>query len=263
MQEQVNVYVVGDSTLAQFNDDIYMPRYGYGTQLYNYFNNKVEIVNLALSGRSSLSFLSEDNYTILKENIKKGDYLIIGFGHNDEKYFDSKRYTTANKSYDDDSTNGGISFAYNIYKNYISLCLEVGATPILCTSIVRYNQDKNYQGSCGHYVAGHGNYPQRIRELAQALNITLIDLTKLTMQEYILLGEDAKNYHAYEGYESGQPTKFDGTHLNFFGAKTIAYLFASELKNTQCKLKNYLIEGFNKPSKDNNLPLSINIKFSL
>ena len=49
--------------------------------------------NLALSGRSSLDFLSEANYATLKNSIKAGDYLLIGFGHNDEKYTDSDRFT--------------------------------------------------------------------------------------------------------------------------------------------------------------------------
>ena len=51
----MKLYLVGDSTVASFNDYTYFyPRFGYGTKLQDYFNN-VEVINLALSGRSSKS----------------------------------------------------------------------------------------------------------------------------------------------------------------------------------------------------------------
>ena len=79
------LWVVGDSTLSSFDDKYYYPRYGYGTKLGCYLNSKVQVNNLALSGRSSLSFTKEENYKELLAGMKAGDFLIIGFGHNDEK----------------------------------------------------------------------------------------------------------------------------------------------------------------------------------
>ena len=72
MENKPEIYVVGDSTLSCFNDEYYYPRYGYGTKLDQYFNLKVN--NLALSGRSSKSFLIEDNYEKLKNNLKNFNY---------------------------------------------------------------------------------------------------------------------------------------------------------------------------------------------
>ncbi|MCR4944187.1 MAG: hypothetical protein K5986_07010, partial [Clostridium sp.] len=44
------------STVSAFNDTYYYPRYGYGTQLQQYFNiDNFKVENLALSGRSSKS----------------------------------------------------------------------------------------------------------------------------------------------------------------------------------------------------------------
>ena len=92
------IYVVGDSTFSSFSDPYYYPRYGIGTKLQDYLNpKKVEVINLAMSGRSSKSFLTEANYKTLVQNIKKGDYLVIGFGHNDEKT-EEARYTNPNGS---------------------------------------------------------------------------------------------------------------------------------------------------------------------
>ena len=68
------LWVVGDSTLSSFYDKYYYPRYGYGTKLGCYLNSKVQVNNLALSGRSSLSFTKEENYKELLAGMKAGDY---------------------------------------------------------------------------------------------------------------------------------------------------------------------------------------------
>ena len=98
------IYLVGDSTVCSFADNYYYPRYGYGTQLGNYLADEATVVNLALSGRSSKSFLAEANYETLKNSLKAGDYLLIGFGHNDEKSDDAARFTDASKPYTDPIT---------------------------------------------------------------------------------------------------------------------------------------------------------------
>ena len=110
--DEKNLFLVGDSTVSSFNDAYYYPRYGYGTQIGNYFDSKLKVNNLALSGRSSKSFLSESNYETFKASIKEGDYLIIGFGHNDEKDDDALRFTNPTGGVDDET-----SFKHYLY-NY-------------------------------------------------------------------------------------------------------------------------------------------------
>lgn len=78
------LWVVGDSTAAAFQDtNYYYPRYGWGTQLDRYFQG-ITIENLAVSGTSSQSFLQTSQYRRLLQEIEAGDYVVIGFGHNDE-----------------------------------------------------------------------------------------------------------------------------------------------------------------------------------
>ena len=76
------LWVIGDSTLSSFKDRYYYPRYGYGTMLDKYLNDNVRVVNIALSGRSSKSYTTEPQYKELLDGMKKGDFLIIGFGEN-------------------------------------------------------------------------------------------------------------------------------------------------------------------------------------
>ncbi|MDE6661054.1 MAG: hypothetical protein K2J93_04480, partial [Anaeroplasmataceae bacterium] len=256
------LFVVGDSTLASFSDSYYYPRYGYGTQLSNYFDEAIKVNNLALSGRSSKSFITETNYKTLKNSLKAGDYLLIGFGHNDEKSDDKDRFTDASKPLTDSN-----SFAYSLYEYYIKLALDKGATPILCTPIVRADKNNTYTGSNGH-VTSTGDYAQAIVELGQEKNVTVINLRDLTKAKYSSIGyNEAIYYHAMTSGKKEESdivvdtNSVDTTHLNIFGAKYVAYLVASELKKTTNILGKYVLEDIKEPTKDKDLVMNPNYKF--
>ncbi|MDE7181553.1 MAG: hypothetical protein K2O41_00790 [Clostridia bacterium] len=247
------IYLVGDSTVCDFSDNYYIPRKGYGTQLYNYLNcDESQIVNLAMSGRSSLSFLTEGNYTTLKNSIAEGDYLIIGFGHNDEKSDEAARYTDPTKSYTDTSTTNGPSFQYTLYENYVKLATDKGATPILCTPIVRYDTSGNYTGSKVHNT-DKGDYAAAIKTLGTATNTTVVDLTELTKAEYKKDNTAAIKFHAHTSYtldgETKVPAGRDDTHINMYGAKMVAYKFTQEILASDCTLKANVITTSTAPTE--------------
>ncbi len=216
------IFVVGDSTLSAFNDPYFYPRYGYGTKLQDYLDSeKATVVNLAMSGRSSKSFLTEANYQTLKNNIKDGDYLIIGFGHNDEKP-EEARYTNPNGTKEEAG-----SFKNSLYENYVKLAKDKNATPVLCTPIVRRAPGKAYEGSVVHItsdVAGFpgGDYPKAIRELGEETGTSVVDLTQITKNRYETLANDDETakFHAQLTYKAAST---DNTHLNTYGASLIAY----------------------------------------
>ena len=131
-----------------------------------YFNDNVNIQNLAISGRSSKSFIKEKSYLRLKDEIKESDYLIIGFGHNDEKYDDNTRFTSA--LYDENEKE---SFAYYLLNYYVKLALEKKAIPILCTPVARANKNNDYTSFCAH-ITENGDYRNRIITLALKYDIT-------------------------------------------------------------------------------------------
>lgn len=238
----IKIYMVGDSTVSPFNDPYYYPRYGYGTQLSNYLVDGVEVINLAMSGRSSKSFLLEDNYKILSSSIEKGDFLIIGFGHNDEKHDDLKRFSTALES----STVEG-SFKYYLYNYYIKLASEKKATPILCTPICRANEFNDYTKESGH-ITKYGDYRKAILELGKETNTEVVDLTSKTENLYKEIGfEKATLFHARikEAFDT-----VDKTHLNYYGAKMISYILASEIKTNNYSLATYILNDCNEPKLD-------------
>ncbi|MBR2381843.1 MAG: hypothetical protein IKA84_05070 [Clostridia bacterium] len=249
--KETTMYLVGDSTVAEFADSYYYPRYGYGTQIGNYLSEKVTVVNLALSGRSSKSFLTEANYTTLKNNLKAGDILVVGFGHNDQKSDDEARFTDASLPYTNEN-----SFGYHLYEYYIKLAQEVGAIPVLCTPIVRAKSNNDYSGNEGH-VTATGDYARAIREVGEAYGVDVIDLTVLTRSRYEEIGfDEACYYHAvlHGKYATDGVTvvpdftTVDKTHLNIYGAKYVAYLLAKEMAELD-GIGGYVLSGITAPAK--------------
>lgn len=236
------IYVVGDSTACYYGPEqdtnYYYKRVGFGTGLESYVNENAEVVNLALSGRSSKSFLEEANYQTLKDNIKEGDILIIAFGHNDEKADDATRYTDP---IGDKDTAG--SFKNSLYVNYVQLAQEKGATPILCSPIVRRTDSGTWSNNSLH-IANGGDYAACARELAEEVGIPFIDLTELTKAKYDeLTPSKTVNLHAWTNSAS---TSVDNTHLNNYGAKEVAYLIAT---NAPDVLKPYIISDPVEPTE--------------
>ena len=89
--EKVNIWLIGDSTMAPKSAKAY-PELGWGEGLADYVTNKAKVHNHAVNGRSSLSFINEGRWQAVYDSLQKGDYVIIQFGHNDEKT-DSARHT--------------------------------------------------------------------------------------------------------------------------------------------------------------------------
>ncbi|HEX3102711.1 MAG TPA: GDSL-type esterase/lipase family protein, partial [Pyrinomonadaceae bacterium] len=82
---QITVYIAGDSTAANKTDKA-RPETGWGEMLQQHFDPaKVKVDNRALNGRSTKSFVDEGHWQKLVDALKKGDFVFIEFGHNDEK----------------------------------------------------------------------------------------------------------------------------------------------------------------------------------
>jgi hypothetical protein len=256
---KATIWVVGDSTVSGFTDKYYLPREGYGEELSNYLN--ADVYNLAVSGASSKDFTGMTNYTTLingsdkvpalSDSTVEGDkFLIIGFGHNDEKT-ETARYTNPNGDY---KTEG--SFANSLYVNYIAPALAAGVTPVVVTPLVRLttaNTVESYNSASGHITTTTtasgvtyegGDYAQAIRDMCKELGIDCIDLTAASIAKNVELGDDAQWLHAFTGAKLDEDdnlvaTGLDTTHTNSYGAKMNAWLIATLAKESGSKLGNY------------------------
>ncbi len=222
------LWVVGDSTLSAFNDKYCYPRYGYGTKLQQYLTDDIQVINLAMSGRSSKSYTTENNYQVLLEGMSEGDFLIIGFGHNDEKT-EAGRFTSGTGSYKDEGT-----FANSLYVNYIKRADEVGCKTILCTPIVRRTptgvwalDDLHITGNTGDFIGG--DYSQMVRELGEELDIPVVDMTTMTKALYDEMKPvNTKYLHAWC---SSNELSVDNTHTNIWGGTVNAYMCLKTIKD--------------------------------
>ncbi len=236
------LWVVGDSTVSSFSDAYYYPRYGYGTQLGNYLSDSYTVQNLAVSGTSSKSFTTHANYSTLTGGIKAGDTLVIGFGHNDEKADDSARYTSPSGDYTTEGT-----FAKSLYDNYIKMAQDAGAEVILCTPIVRRTATTGSWSDNNLHVANGGDYAQVIRDLGTAVSVPVVDLTTLTKNLYDSLGAEETLYlHAWTKNDAGS---VDNTHLNIYGAKKVAWIFANAAAATSTNLASAITLAAGEPAK--------------
>lgn len=252
---KTHVIICGDLTVCGYATDggYSTIRDGYGTRICEYMQTKVDgtavqFCNFALSGRSSRSFTGVDsvnksneaNYQAMVNAIQPGDYLIIGFGHNDEKTDVATTGTYPGLAITDNT-----SFQYWLYNYYVKVALDKGATPILVTPIVRYNASGSYSGSSIH-VTSNGDYSQCIRDLGTAKSVSVIDLTNLTKDLYTTLGTDAAKFHAIEAGKTYPD--IDKTHTNYYGAEMNAYLFCNALSTSSSTLASFVKSGITQPT---------------
>jgi lysophospholipase L1-like esterase len=214
---RVHIYVAGDSTASIYTAK-QAPRAGWGQALPVFFNSNAAVVDVAKSGASSKSFIDMGRLDHILGLITKGDYLLISFGHNDEKADDPTRYT-------DPAT------TYKYYlSQYIDKARAKGAKPILITPV-----ERRHFNSAGVIAPSHGAYPAAMTELAAAKNVPLMDLTASSTRLWNAEGVDGtKKYFMilpagkYPNYPNGSQ---DNTHFQAYGAIQVARLVARALNS--------------------------------
>lgn len=122
----ITVFMIGDSTMADKNLTGGNPERGWGQMLPGYFSEDIRVDNHAMNGRSSKSFIDEGRWDKVLSLVKKGDYVFIQFGHNDEK------------PKADRHTDPGTTFDANLRK-FVNETRAKGGIPVLFNSIVRRN----------------------------------------------------------------------------------------------------------------------------
>lgn len=221
---QLTVYTIGDSTMANKPNADKNPECGWAQMLPQFFNRDVVIDNRAVNGRSTRSFIAENRWDSVYNQLKKGDYVFIQFGHNDSKKKDPKRFTNPYTAY----RNNLIRFVKDTRKK--------GAKPVLLTSIMRRNFNEH-----GVLEDTHGNYTLVTRLVAQEFKVPLIDLhylTELLEESYGEEGSKKLHLHFEPGENSYFPDgKNDDTHLSVLGATEVAKLVIKSINELKIPLR--------------------------
>jgi lysophospholipase L1-like esterase len=225
--EKVNIWMIGDSTMANKRPET-APETGWGMALQQFFNEGAKVHNHAVNGRSSKSFLSEGRWKSVCDSLKPGDYVIIQFGHNDEKT-DSIRHTDPFTTYK------------QILKKYIDEARSKEAYPIVCSPIVRRHFD-----TAGNLKDTHGDYIKAAREIAAETNTPYIDMEAKTRKLVAEAGpEKSKSLFLFckPGEYINRPDGAqDSTHLNRDGARKVAGLFVDGVKELKLPLSGFIKE---------------------
>lgn len=257
----ITIFMIGDSTMANKELAGDNPERGWGQMLPGFLSEGIKVENHAVNGRSSKSFIDEGRWDIVVSRIKKGDYVFIQFGHNDEKD-DPKRHTDP-----------GSSFDANLVR-FVNETRAKGGIPVLFNSIVRrnfglpgsnaiknaitqddirknINQDTAYKAINTPLSAKevklidtHGAYLDSPHNVAKELNVPFVDMNKIThdLVEGMGVMESKKLFmwipaNKYLACPKGRE---DDTHLNIYGGRIVAGLAMDAIAKTVPELAKYV-----------------------
>ncbi len=224
----VTIYMIGDSTMANKPLEKQNQERGWGQILSELLTDDIQVDNHAVNGRSTKSFIDEGRWDEVMKRIQPGDYVVIQFGHNDEKE-DEARHTDPHTT-----------FKANLEK-FISEARSKGAKPILMNSIVRRKFDENKPAKL---TDTHGDYIIVPRQIAKAEKVPFVEanlITKKIVQKYG--NEDSKKLYMWiepNKYEFCPDGKQDDTHLNIEGAHVVAKALLAKMVKAVPELKQYV-----------------------
>ncbi|MBQ2436351.1 MAG: pectin esterase [Bacteroidaceae bacterium] len=241
-EKKTTVFMIGDSTMANKSITGGKPERGWGHMLGGFFTDDIIVDNHAVNGRSSKSFIDEGRWGKVLSRLKPGDYVVIQFGHNDEKPRESLH------------TDPGTTFDANL-ERFVNETRERGATPILMNAIVRRNFIA-YQKEPGSVTAlegqvegdtlydTHGAYLDSPRLVAQRLGVPFVDANKMTHTLVQGLGrEESKKLFMWvepDVVPSIPGGRVDNTHLNVYGARVVAGLLVDAMAEVVPALAPYV-----------------------
>jgi len=82
-KDPARLFIAGDSTAANYTSTD-KNQQGWAALLQPFFDPaKLQVVNAARGGRSSRTFVTEGHWEKMQAEVRKGDFVIIQFGHND------------------------------------------------------------------------------------------------------------------------------------------------------------------------------------
>jgi rhamnogalacturonan acetylesterase len=233
------IYIIGDSTVKCGRVSGEGGLWGWGDYLYQRIDtNKISIRNFAIGGLSSRTYISGGYWDIVLSKLKKGDYVIMQFGHNDggpAELFNARG--TINGSGDetkevDNKFTGKHEIVHTFgwyMKKYAADTKAKGATPVICSLIPRNNWEN------GKVKRNSEDYAKWAKEAAEAEKAYYIDLNEIIAKKYEAIGEDTVKTKFFPRNEHTH-TNLDGAILN---AGAVAYGIKS-LKG--CILNKYLIK---------------------
>lgn len=226
----MRIIYAGDSISAHY-DITKFPLTGLGQTLSRHVRKEIQILNFAECGKSTKSFIDLGYLAMIESVISKGDFLFIQFGHNDEKEYDPKRYTTPFGTYKDN------------LKKMIRVARDAGAIPLLITPLERRCFEDAQKLGTGE----HADYVLGMKQVAEEEQVALVDLytkSRIKMEEAGAVETTKWFMHLAKGeYPYCPDGMVDNTHLKPEGALIFAGLLADGLRELGGEYRDLLVEG--------------------
>lgn len=214
------IYLCGNSTVVDQN---YEPWASWGQMITRWFGPEVAISNHAESGLTARTFIASNRLDKILTTLKKGDYVFVEFGHNDEK---------------EKKPGDGAWYHYQYQlKIFVDQVRKKGADIVFCTPTQRraFNDDKKTLKNT------HGDFPAAMKMVAEKENVPLIDLNRLTKTFFETLGyEDSKRALVHYPKEAYGRELADNTHFNTYGAYEVAKCVVMGMKQLNLPIVQFL-----------------------
>ena len=209
-----DIHMAGDSTMMTYRGrDV--PQQGWGQRMQELVKDGVTVKNRAIGGRSTKSFKAEGRWNGLLREVKKGDFVIIQFGHNDGTKDKPERYTDPRTEYKENM------------KGFVEDVRKAGGIPVIVTSIPFGIYLENGSLKPAGFL---DPYLKSAREVAAETKCDLVDLYAYADSELNAAGEKKGTSlylvlkpGDYPNYPEG---KSDRCHIRFRGALFYAKAFA-------------------------------------
>lgn len=222
--ETTTVFLCGNSTVV---DQFPEPYASWGQMVTRWFGPEVAISNHAESGLTAGSFLASNRLDKVLAMMKKGDYVICEFGHNDQK---------------EKSAGSGAwyNFSYNL-KKFIDEVRKKGGNIIFVTPTQRRFFD---EATHSKIQETHKDYPDAMRAVAKREDVPVIELHDMTRTFFETLGyENSKKslvHYPANTYPNQPKALEDNTHFNPYGAYQIAQCVIEGMKKAVPELAKHL-----------------------
>ncbi len=189
-------YIIGDSTVRNGDGSGKNLQWGWGSFVAGYFDsNKISIRNDAIGVRSSRTFITEGRWDKIQATLKKGDYVIMQFGHNDAGPLDDTARARGTikgigeefkEIYNPITKKQELVYSYGWYmRKYIRDIKARGAFAIVCSPIPRNDWKE------GKVIRPSESYAQWAREVAEQEGVYFINLNEMIAEKYEEMGADS------------------------------------------------------------------------
>lgn len=214
------IYLCGNSTVVDQNNE---PWASWGQMITRWFGPEVAVSNHAESGLTARTFIGGGRLDKILTTLKKGDIVIVEFGHNDEK---EKR----------PGDGAWYHYIYNL-KIFVDQVRAKGADIVFCTP----TQRRFFDDTKTTIKNTHGDFPAAMKSVAEREKVPVIDLNQMTKQFFETLGfEDSKRALVHYPKELYGRELADNTHFNPYGAYEVAKCVVMGMKQLQLPIVQYL-----------------------